>query len=275
MTADDPLPANLHFLCTYYRSVSDVCRRIGINRQQFNKYLRGQTRPSHRNMRRICDFFGVSESEMLLPPSRLAEIVGLKRPEESAPAGDRPYVAWIEHLRAKAQQRLDRYAGFYFRYAYSFGYPGYIIKSLLRIYERDGAYYWKTLEPLSVHDGIARVSYTFKYEGILLPLADRIFVLEHETVLRNSITQTILWPNYRTPVTFLLGLQTAVASTGAREPGASLVLLERLGPRIDVRKALGSCGLYHHASESIDPEIKARITNDVPPGEYVFKAFHP
>ena len=275
MTPDDPLPANLHFLCTYYPSVSEVCRRIGINRQQFNKYLSGRIRPSHRNMRSICEFFGVSESELLLPPGRLAEIVGVKRPDAATSDGERPYVEWVERLRAKAQQRLDRYVGFYFRYAYSFGYRGYIIKSLLRIYGHEGAYYWKTLEPLSVDDGIARVSYTFKYEGMLLPLADRIFVLEHETILRDSITQTILWPNYRTPVTFLLGLQTAIASTGAREPGASLVLLERLGPRIDVRKALGSCGLYHHTSEAIDPEIKARIANEVQPGEYVFKAYQP
>ncbi len=273
MAADDPLPANLRHLCSYYPSVSDVCRRIGINRQQFNKYLSGRARPSNRNMRRICDFFGLGESEVLLPSSRLVEIVGLRRPGAAERA--LPWVEPVERLRAKAQQRLDRYVGFYFRYAYSFGYRGYIIRSLLRIYEHAGGYYWKTLEPLRVDDGIARISYTFKYEGMLLPLADRIFVLERETVLEDSITQTILWPSYRTPVTSLCGLQTAVASTGAREPGASRVLLERLGPRIDVRKALRSCGLYHHTSETIDPEIKARITNAVAPGEFVFKVGQP
>lgn len=110
---------------------------------------------------------------------------------------------------------------------------------------------------------------------MLPPLADRIFVLEHETVLGDSITQAILWPSYRTPVTFLCGLQTGAASTGAREPGASRVLLERLGPRIGVRKALRACGLYHHTSEAIDPEIRARISNAVAPGEFVFKVGQP
>mgnify|MGYP001972390984 CR=1 FL=1 len=43
-------------------SIAAVCRRVGINRQQFNKYLAGAVRPSRHNMRRICDFFGVTEA---------------------------------------------------------------------------------------------------------------------------------------------------------------------------------------------------------------------
>ena len=36
---DDALPVNLAHLCGYYPSIAEVCRRLRINRQQFNRYL--------------------------------------------------------------------------------------------------------------------------------------------------------------------------------------------------------------------------------------------
>ncbi len=75
----DPVTQNLGYICTYYPSIADVCRRLKFNRQQFNKYLSGQVRPSRHNMRRICDFFGVTESEMLLDHGRFVEIISLRR----------------------------------------------------------------------------------------------------------------------------------------------------------------------------------------------------
>ena len=56
---------NLRFLCGMYKSVAEVCRRIDINRQQFNKYLGGQAVPSSYNLRKICTFFGVDEDKIL------------------------------------------------------------------------------------------------------------------------------------------------------------------------------------------------------------------
>lgn len=59
---------NLKLLTGYYKSVAEVCRRLEINRQQFNKYLNGSTLPSRHTFQRICNFFGVEDYELLLPP---------------------------------------------------------------------------------------------------------------------------------------------------------------------------------------------------------------
>ncbi|EAA3799300.1 XRE family transcriptional regulator, partial [Salmonella enterica subsp. enterica] len=32
---------NLKLLCSHYRSIAEVCRKLAINRAQFNKYLGG------------------------------------------------------------------------------------------------------------------------------------------------------------------------------------------------------------------------------------------
>ncbi|MDO6588357.1 helix-turn-helix transcriptional regulator [Salipiger sp. 1_MG-2023] len=68
---DAHFPTNLGFACSLLPSIAEVCRRVDINRQQFNKYLAGSVRPSRHNMRRICDFFGVTESELLMDPHAL------------------------------------------------------------------------------------------------------------------------------------------------------------------------------------------------------------
>ena len=59
----DAFPENLAYLCGFHASIAEVCRRLAINRQQFNKYLAGTSRPSRCNMRRICDMWGVTEPE--------------------------------------------------------------------------------------------------------------------------------------------------------------------------------------------------------------------
>ena len=68
----DHLGANLKLLCSHYRSIAEVCRKLSINRAQFNKYLSGQSRPTAHNLKRICDFFGVESYELGLPGEQFA-----------------------------------------------------------------------------------------------------------------------------------------------------------------------------------------------------------
>ncbi len=59
------LGPNLKLACSHYRSISEVCRQLSINRAQFNKYLSGQSQPTAYNLKRIGDFFGVEDYELL------------------------------------------------------------------------------------------------------------------------------------------------------------------------------------------------------------------
>src|SRR5437868_15480067 len=67
--------ANLRTLCSYYRSVADVCRKLNVNRAQFNRYLNGSSRPSSYTIERICDFFGVEPAEIYLSHDHFQQII--------------------------------------------------------------------------------------------------------------------------------------------------------------------------------------------------------
>ncbi len=63
----DMFGANLKRLAQSYPSVSELCRQLGINRTQFNRYLLGESFPRPDVLDRICRFFDV-DARILLKP---------------------------------------------------------------------------------------------------------------------------------------------------------------------------------------------------------------
>lgn len=55
-------------------SVSYICRHLGINRQQFAKYLDGRSLPSLESAIRIAEFFKVDLSELVIGKSKLKSL---------------------------------------------------------------------------------------------------------------------------------------------------------------------------------------------------------
>lgn len=58
---------NLRRLTQQYASVSELCRQLGINRTQFNRYLGGESFPRPDVLDRICRFFDVDARILLRP----------------------------------------------------------------------------------------------------------------------------------------------------------------------------------------------------------------
>lgn len=248
------LTANLKLLCSYHTSTSEVCRRLQINRQQFMKYLAGTAFPSRYNLRRVCDFFGVDEYEILMPHEQFREIVRL-RPHGQTDSLVIPPM--LRNLLGQAQRQkgqLTKYLGYYYKYFYSFSTPGAILRSLVCVYTRGDYTLYKTVERLKPV-GARRTPYIFKYSGLLVHVGDRLHMIDHEAVAGNEISQTILYPSYRNRVITLIGLMIGVSGTEAHQPTAARVALEYVGRTIDLRRALEGCSLYSEESDEISNQI--------------------
>jgi transcriptional regulator with XRE-family HTH domain len=76
------LAKNLRRLTSQIGSANFVCRELDINRQQFEKYLKGRSLPSPATLKRICDYFKVSEEELFA-----ADGSDLEASDEAAAAG--------------------------------------------------------------------------------------------------------------------------------------------------------------------------------------------
>lgn len=69
----DMFGANLRHLALQYPSISELSRRLGINRTQFNRYMSGESFPRPDVLDRICCFFDVDARILLEPVDTLGK----------------------------------------------------------------------------------------------------------------------------------------------------------------------------------------------------------
>lgn len=252
------LPRNLSYLCGYYRSIAEVCRRLSINRTQFNKYLSGKVAPGRHSMRKISDLFGVEEFELHLPHAQFVSL--LNAPGRGAPTGRRgPIDADLDALLALSNRaELERYVGYYYEYYFAMSVPGRVLRSLISIGKSGGQFVYVRTERLGEPGRPGRQPHN-RYRGIVLFLKDRIFLVDYEELTGNEITMTSLYPSYADRVTSLAGLKAGVAAREGRDPAATRVLLDFLGPRINLASAIRQLGYLDRAE--VDSRIVARIDN--------------
>ncbi len=265
------LADNLRLLCSYKKSISEVCRELAINRQQFNKYLSGRTAPSGNNLRRICDYFGVEDHEILMPPDEFGQIIRTRpTPDTSAPT-HRPEIDCLDQLIDRANEDLSKYEGAYYIYYHSTSYPNKVLKGYGVIYAEEGRHFFKWIERLSLKGTTGRDGFIYKIKGLVLGLGNRIFISGYEQLLKNEMIHLTLFPTYKNKVSQLSGLMLGVSGTDSREPVCQRVILSYLGRQVDHRQALSQCGIFDLDSDQVDDEIKARIENSIEPGESIFR----
>ncbi len=263
------LPQNLRLLCSYHKSIADVCRQLGVNRSQFNRYLNGKSFPSLRLMQRMCDFFGVEESELLMPHGQFTELVRLKPNEAAARAEKNIITAIGEDVRIGSRAALDPYVGYYFTYYNSMSHPGMILRSLTRIYRTPFGVNVKSIETIG-QPGARH--FTCKYEGACFVLGDRIFITVMEMLTRNEVMQIILYPSYNNRIRYLTGVVSGVAARAPRPPSAAQIVFQYLGENLDLRKTLRLCGLFEPGDSEIPADVQGMLSTGMRQGSRLMEA---
>ena len=262
-------PLNLRLLCSYGRSTSEICRRIGLNRQQFNKYLNGQSQPSLSTLRRICDFFGVDETEILSAPGAFSELVRVRPPKLPSPKGgaqkelDRVY-----RHDTTDQSLLLRHEGYFHGHFNPDPTKPEILRSLTRIYQRDGQWFAKTITRHGDNDYL--VPTMMKFNGTVMEAHGRLMITEREQGIGRSFWSTILvTSDYRTP-TFLPGITMGMDPEGTHTITAMRTVWHFLGPAPDLRLALAQCGLFKPDSQSLAEYVrKSELNQSGSSGDFV------
>lgn len=250
---------NLRLLCGYYRSVAEVCRKLEINRAQFNRYLNGSTKPSTYILEKMCNFFGVEQTEIYLPHEQFRKLIEI-RPERK-PARSL-YAEHVNRLQHHSAGKFDKYLGYYFEYYNSMSVIGRVIRGLVRIFENEGGVYYERFERFPQRAQLGE-TYRCKYLGCAFYLNDRIFLVDYEALTGNEITQTVLFPAYKRKVKRLSGLILGVSSGNQRPIACARIVFEFLGQDINIRKAARQCGILDPREGNIDPTILTVIDNSV------------
>jgi Helix-turn-helix len=223
------LALNLRVLCSSKDSIAEICRRIGISRQQFNKYLSGKHAPSPANLRLICQYFGIEVPELQLAPGQFSVLFANQSYPHLDVLRHSPAAARLLTLAAQSQKDLVGYCGVYERYHPSSIYKGQILRSIVYIYEKNSVVQYSYIERFQNLDDPKKARYIFKYHGVCSFLDGRIVFVDFESVRGNEITYSILIPQQRSSRELLFGLTMGVAASLSREPFAARVALRYCG----------------------------------------------
>ena len=262
---EENLAINLKLLCSYNDSVAQTCRKMGINRQQFSKYLSGSSMPSMQSLRKICDFFGVESEEVTLPPDQFKLLISArertKKPNsilDNSPQGER-HTRLLENMMLTSSKDLSQYLGDYYYYYMTPSYKGHISKGFARLSLKDGigySHFYERAEPgQAMLDGYE----IGKFVGIVFLLGERLQIIDYGVHCQRAISQTILYGATRGNFSMLSGITLGIQGSSARIPFSSRIVFERISEQLSLRQRIKGVGLFKMDSDEISPSIKARL----------------
>jgi len=255
------LSRNLRVAASSFSSVAEICRRSGINRQQFNKYLSGQHRPSHRVLVKLARFFSIEERDLFMKPDDFERFYeGVESDITWDLRNSSEFIKFGPLARTSAAL-LRPYYGVYYRYHNSSIYKGKVLRSVLCIFERSGLAQHIYIERFPATDGKRKNQYVFRYHGLCAFLGDRIFLVDSERIQKNEMTFSILTPSHRSTVRFLYGLIAGVAATSFRQPFATRMALDFQARGMITKKHLRDATVLDPGDNSIPLELRSYLAN--------------
>jgi hypothetical protein len=263
---------NLQFCCDHYRSVSEVCRRLKINRQQFNRYLTGVTIPSRHNHKLISDFFGLEVDELFSSHAAFAATFKRRTASQDSPAVLRHHAGLLRTISGSGAENLAEYRGFYFKYFYSYLGETRIKRELAHWRYDQNVLVSSVKQRYLGEDETGEAGFRFiTYRGVVGHLNDRLMVIDHHRGAASEVAAMILFPKGRL-LKRLHGLTLGVSHGTARSIGAARVVMDFLGTEIDIRAALSRLGTFDRDDPSVPEGIKRAIKNDMRADETMFVA---
>ncbi|MFK7940641.1 MAG: helix-turn-helix domain-containing protein [Roseovarius sp.] len=257
------LALNLKFLCAEKPSVAMVCREIGINHQQFSKYLSGRSNPSAHNLRRIAHYFDVDEAQLLGGNADLIRTT--RRTSDAFNTGqqDPLHMAFPGDL-AKLRPYLGAYQVFFHAPLAADG----IVVNTVFLDERKGQVYSRLIEALG--GGAAHHRRWTRCDGKVTYQNGRIFVVDNERRNENALSMYILSPPPRQKKQYLMGTMCYLASLPRRTPYASKVVWKKFDNYRSVRELFETCGVYSSESLKLDPFIRSYLSKGLEETSFEF-----
>jgi transcriptional regulator with XRE-family HTH domain len=248
---------NLRVLCASRPSVSQICRELGINRSQFNRYLAGSSAPRPALMRRICDYFGVEPFELAMPAAEFQAVIRARGLDGDS--GARVFRQHLDRVMALNDRRIAKLRGAFFEYSNLMSQPDTVIRALVVFDFLDNTLVYRRLERLGPHDRPCLRHY--RYQGTALMTGDRLFLSDYEYGAGIELTQTVLYPEYALRWTRLNGIRLGVSADQRHIPCAVRVFYERVPQMMRITGALRQCGLFAPDSPEIPPYVRRMIDN--------------
>lgn len=234
--------ANLKSLSVQKSSVALVCREMKLNRQQFNRYLAADTLPNPRSLKRIADYFGVSEERLFESPAARK----VNKTRDSLPSN----FPMFEKTLSDARSILP--SGIYYSYTNSRSVPDCFIRGIMIVrQEADFSIFTRHGNDRSWPKR-SKYVYRERFDGFVSDHDGTISMTGISRANDASLCHMLMRPLYGSDLRLLTGLSLAIQSSG---PLAIRFLLEYVGEQSNPVALAKKCGLFSNDADGPDPVI--------------------
>jgi transcriptional regulator with XRE-family HTH domain len=244
---------NLRTLCYNYASISDVCKGIDINRQQFNKYLAGQCLPNALTLRKICGFLKVREEE-LLGAQQASSIVQQRAVQELENLS-----TLSTCLQNLSEGRLLTSGdavrdGYYYCYFPLQPSTNFLMRSVVRIWSRSNLKFFTRITVFPSASGSSHYLARGKHRGVVIANSQNICLLGTNRHPPYQVSFIAFDRENAECYRPLSGM--AITKTGGGQ-SAMRVCLQYLGPKIAIRPLLTTLGPVSMDDANLDRVVLA------------------
>jgi transcriptional regulator with XRE-family HTH domain len=246
MSLREAFSANLARLCAEQASIAAICRATRINRQQFNRYLSGESLPNQRNLEKICEYFRIDESDLF----EQAEIDVGKDPTNER--------SWWSHVDLRALLKLIHSdtkpsikPGLYFAH---FAVPGdrdSIVRSTIVIRNDANLTTFRRLTGLAERRGSWWSQFHGDHKGIIVERAHWLYLTGlNARGNREPSLMVLRWLSGSHPI--LSGQALVMGPAG---PTATAVVVSPCKAGMTLRSAVRASHVYATTDARIEPII--------------------
>jgi len=221
-TKDNQFAKRLTELCKTKPSASAVARDLGINRQQFARYLNGESIPRQTISRKIAEYFGVDPGSLFSN----RPIEEIRSPSTAGATTVHAMAQLLDRARVDLISDEDLEPGFYWQYKTLLRMPGKVVKSLAMVTKRDGVYRYKRRSSVMYNsqlNGSVKNTFNgvfFKQNGFLVmtDVGETLNDLTFHAFATRNVYDTSIKP----------GLHMTVGLSGSFGPKAARLFLKKI-----------------------------------------------
>lgn len=244
---------NLRALCTRHGSIAAVCRALGMNRQQFNKYLSGSTLPNVATLEKICGFFAIESESLFHDPASF-----LKPKQEALPGGlSLPGFGFAANAFAALQPATLR-AGCYHLYSLWPRDEAKCLREALLIQNRGGATVFTRFTKFRAVGHRQHYYLSGRHDGVVLESEKARFLLSLNRKGCGEVSLVSIGAENALSQGFLSGLALVMAPSGS--PQAVRATLQFRGCSDVLRRTIREAGVLPVDDPSIPDEVRQSLT---------------
>lgn len=241
---------NLRVLSEDYPSIAGLCRDLGINRTQFNRYLTGESFPRPDVLHRICTFFDMDARILLEPADTL-------RPAAFDLLGHPAVRGFFGGAPVEVPPELFP-GGFYRFVRRSFLDDSQFVMGLVHVHREDGYTFLRGYEPRAAlaKQGISTAPADREYRGVVMRQEEGIMVIvSHRNALSASFNFLAQETSFQQNI--WVGYVTRTVREKINAPRAVRMVYEHLGK--DLPRALREARVSGLVPLEAVPPFHARL----------------